>query len=161
VNDLLLKLLAVLEAEHALYERLCEALRAERAALSSCDVPALERLVREKEEISDEGRLLEESRIAVTEAFARQLGIAEARPKLSRLCELLGEASPRLRAAHQRLATLLALARELLEANSAVTVAELANVQSSLRALGATLAGETYGRGAPAQAAGRIARITA
>ena len=160
MNDLLLKLLAVLELEHTLYERLCDLLRAERAALSARDVGALERLVREKEEISDEGRLLEESRMFVTEAFAKQLGVSEPRPKLSRLCELLGEASPRLRAAHQRLATLLALARELLEANSAVTVAELANVQSSLRALGATVASDSYGRPA-APSAGRIARATA
>ncbi len=161
MNDLLVKLLAVLEAEHALYARLCDVLRAERSALAALDVGLLEHLVREKEEISDEGRLLEESRMVVTEAFARQLGIDEPRPKLSRLCDALGEASPRLRAAHQRLGALLALARELLEANSAVTVSEISNIQGSLRALGATHASDTYGRPAAPPSTGRIVRQTA
>jgi hypothetical protein len=157
MSDALANLLAVLDAEQALYERLCDVLRAERGALAALDVAALEALVREKEQISDEGRLLEESRAVVTQALAAQLGLADARPKLSRLCEALGDASPRLLAARQRLGALLALARELLEANHAVSASELANVQASLRALGAAPAG--YGRSAPpTNSSGRLVR---
>lgn len=157
MSDALANLLAVLDAEQALYERLCDVLRTERSALAALDVAALEALVREKEEISDEGRLLEESRAVVTQALAAQLGLANPRPKLSHLCEALGDASPRLLAARQRLGALLALARELLEANHAVSASELANVQASLRALGASPVG--YGRNsAQAPNPGRLVR---
>jgi hypothetical protein len=158
VSDLLVRLLTVLDAEHALCLRLCDLLRTERSALEALDVPRLEQLVREKEELADEGRLLEESRIVVTEAFARQLRIPEPRPRLSRVCEALGDAAPRLRDAHRRLAAVLALARELVEANSAATLSELANVQASLRALGAAPGGESYGPPSRPPEAGRLVR---
>ncbi len=158
MSDWLARLLSVLDAEHALYARLCDALRAERVALAALDVPALERLVRAKEEIADEGRLLEESRLVVTEAFAQELGVVERRPRLSRLIEAAGGGGAPLRDAHRRLGAQLALARELLEANGATTARELANVQGSLRALGATPASESYGRSARAPETGRLIR---
>jgi flagellar biosynthesis/type III secretory pathway chaperone len=161
VSDWIERLLDVLAAEQALYERLCDALRAERAALTALDVPQIEACVHEKEEISDEARLLEESRLALTEALAQQLGLAERQPKLARLCERLGDAEPRLREAHLRLGARLSLARELLEANRAVSASELANVQASLRALGATQVGAGYGARADVPDTGRIVRQTA
>jgi hypothetical protein len=161
VNDLIVRLLTVLDAEHALQDRLCAALRAELAAVSALDVPRLEQLVREKEELVDEARLLEESRLAVSEELARALGLGGARVRLSELCDALGDEAAPLRVAHLRLAARLALARELLEANTAATASELASVQATLRALGVTPAGDGYGRTGATPEAGRLLRQSA
>jgi hypothetical protein len=160
VSSLIARLLGVLEAEHSLHDRLCAALREERAALGALDGPRIEQLVREKEALVDEGRLLEESRLGVSEELARALGIGAARVRLSELCDALGDEAAPLREAHLRLAARLALARELLEANTAATASELATVQATLRALGVTPAGDGYGhRTAPE--AGRLLRQSA
>jgi hypothetical protein len=156
MTELLESLAALLAAECELYARLCDALRGEREALAARDVPALERLVREKEEISDEGRLLEESRAVVAESLARAVRLETPRPRLSQLCDALGADAEPLRDAHRRLGALLALARELIEANGAATARELSNVQASLRALGAMPAPLGYADIARGCEAGRL-----
>ena len=74
------RLLALLEAEDGLYERLCQLLRDERAAFARRDARELERIALGKEELADEGRLLEEARLAL---------VARLVPKLRELLILL------------------------------------------------------------------------
>jgi hypothetical protein len=164
VKDGVARLLVVLESEHALYVRLRELLRREREALGALDARALEALAREKEELADEGRLLEESRLHVTAELAASLGLASPRPRLAELCARLGDEAAPLRAAHNRLVVLLGASRELLEANRVLAGESLDHVQGALRMLGGLLPEEArYAPGAAAApaASGRLLRQTA
>jgi hypothetical protein len=139
MRDLVARLLVVLEAEHALYLRLRDLLRREREVLGLLDARRLEQVAREKEELADEGRLLEESRIDVARELARELGLASERPRLVELCTRLGADAAPLRSAHNRLVVSVGAARELLEANRALAGDALAQVQATLRLLGGVL----------------------
>lgn len=136
MNDGVARLLVLLEAEHALYVRLRDLLRREREVLGHLDARALEAVAREKEELADEGQLLEESRQQVAQALARTLGIQSERPRLAELCAALGSEGTPLRTAHNRLVVLIGAARELLEANACLAGEALAQVQGTLGALG-------------------------
>lgn len=164
MKDLVARLLVVLEAEHALYVRLRELLRHEREVLGLLDARRLEAVAREKEELADEGRLLEESRSHVTRELGRSLGLASERPRLAELCARLGADAAPLRAAHNRLVVLLGASRELLEANTCLAGEALAQVQATLRALGGLLPDEARyapGTSVPAASSGRLLRQTA
>ncbi len=156
------RMFELLEAECSLYERLCELLRDERAAFARRDPRELERIALNKEELADEGRLLEESRIAVAERLAAALGFAEPRVRLSALCARLGPAAQPVVDAASRLGAQLAVARELLNANRALAGSALAQVQATLRALeGASAGNPRYGPALPQQATGRLVRQSA
>jgi hypothetical protein len=164
VKDLVARLLVVLEAEHALYVRLRDLLRREREVLGLLDAKRLERVAREKEELADEGRLLEESRLHVARELAGSLGVASERPRLAELCARLGAEAAPLRVAHNRLVVLIGASRELLEANSALAGESLAQVQATLRVLGGLLPEDARyapGTGTRPASSGRLLRQTA
>jgi len=165
VKDLVARLLVVLEAEHALYVRLRELLRHEREVLGLLDATRLQAVAREKEELADEGRLLEDSRSHVARELGQSLGLASERPRLAELCARLGAEAAPLRAAHNRLVVLVGAARELLEANRCLAGEALAQVQGTLRALGGLLPEEARYGPSPAAAQpsprGRLLRQTA
>jgi hypothetical protein len=129
------------------------------------DAAALEETARTKEELADEGRLLEESRVAVAADLAHELGLATARPTLSQLCLRLGDRSARLRESHSRLLVLVSVVRELLDANRALAGDSLTQIRGTLRLLGGLMPGEAvYQPGTlrdPASEAGQLLRRTA
>jgi hypothetical protein len=158
-------LLRVLAAEEALYERLRDLLQREWDLMVTLDAAALEETARSKEELADEGRLLEESRVAVAADLARELGLAADRPTLSQLCVGLGGESARLRDAHNRLLVLVSVVRELLDANRALAGDSLTQIRGTLRLLGGLLpseaAYEPRTAREPASESGRLLRRTA
>ncbi len=141
------RLLAVLEAEEKLYLELRDLLQQERSLVLDLDGAGLEDLVRKKEALADEGRFLEESREAIAQELARQLGVDSEPLTLRRLSETLkAEKADGLRRAQARLAALVGSVRELLDANSAVAGEALAEVQATLKVLGRLKPSEpTYG----------------
>lgn len=159
------RLLTVLAAEETLYRELRDCLQEERARMLDLDGPGLEALVRRKEALAAEGRLLDESRREVAAGLAAALGVDAERPALRQLCERLdGPEADALRGAHARLVALLGSVRELVQANAAVTGEALSEVQASLRVLGRLRPSEpTYGPagGGDPGAAGRLLRRTA
>ncbi len=135
-------LLQILAAEEALYEQLRDLLQREWELMVALDAAALEETARTKEELADEGRLLEESRVAVSAELAREIGVAAERPTLSQLCMRLGGDSARLRESHTRLLVLVSVVRELLDANRALAGDSLAQIRGTLRLLGGLMPGE-------------------
>ncbi|HVP29078.1 MAG TPA: flagellar protein FlgN [Myxococcota bacterium] len=162
-RDLCARLLASLEAEEELYVELRELLQRERERIVALDAAGLEELVRRKEALAEEGRLLEEGRLELSAALARELGLGEPRPTLSHLCARLGEEADGLRAVHGRLVALVGAARELLEANAAFAGEAREQVRATLRLLGRLLpAGATYEPAGPAgRGVGRRGAATA
>lgn len=158
IRDLCARLLASLEAEEELYVELRALLQHERERIVALDAAGLEEIVRRKEALSEEGRLLEEGRIALSVALAQALGMDEARPTLSQLCARMGDDADALRAVHGRLVALLGAARELLEANAAFAGEAREQTRATLRLLGRLLpAGATYEPAGPApRGAGRL-----
>ncbi len=156
------RLLALLEAEDGLYERLCQLLRDERAAFARRDARELERIALGKEELADEGRLLEEARLALVARLAVALGLSESRVRVDALCARLGADAQPITGAANRLAARLAVARELLHASRALARDSLAQVQATLRALeGASAGSPRYGLAPPQPATGRLVRQSA
>lgn len=133
------RLLTLLDAEERLYLELRSVLQREREALVALDAAAVEDVVRHKEALAEEGRLLEEGRVELALALARELGISEARPTLSQLCLRLGDAAGPLAEAHGRLVALVGAVRELLTANAAFAGDALTQVRVTLRLLGRLL----------------------
>jgi len=164
MNEIVSRLAVVLEAEHGLYERLRDLLRHEQEVLARLDAAELEAVARRKEELADEGRLLEESRIDVARELAHRLGVAAPRPRLGELCARLGADAAPLAAGHNRLVVLLGVASELLDANACLAGEALGQVQGTLRALGGLLPEDaTYAPGGLARGheTGRLLRRTA
>ena len=155
----------VLDTEENLYVELRDQLQRERECMVSLDPDGLEQAVEAKETLAEEARLLEESRIDVARDLAEALGIADARPTLSRLLEILGDRSGRLREQHSRLVALLAAVGELVDANANFAREGLAQVQDTLRLLGGLLPQEPVYRPSErpraSQSAGRLVRSVA
>lgn len=164
-SDAVRRLITVLDAEERLYVELRDLLQREREHMVNLDARGIEEVVRRKESLSDEGRLLEESRIEVARALARELGLTEASPPLSLLCDHAGADAPALRDAHSRLVALLGAVRELLDANAAFAGECLAQVRTTMGLLGRMLPAEpTYrpgAAGAGVSRAGRLVRSSA
>ena len=139
VGERVQRLLAILEAEERVHLEMRDLLQRERELMARLDAEGLGELAREKEALADEGRLVEESRIALAAALARSLGIADERPTLSRLCEELGDAAGPLRQAHTRLVVLVSVVRELLDANVALAGDNLGRIRGTLQLLGRML----------------------
>jgi len=158
------RLLVVLRAEETLYTRLRDVLQQQREVVAQMDLEALEGLTRRQEELSDEARLLEESRLELAGELAASLGLAEQGTRLSEICARLGASAGELRDAHNRLVILVGVVRELLDANAMLIGSSLVDVRTTLRALGSHLPEDvTYRPGArvPAPEAGRLVRRSA
>lgn len=167
VTDLAERLVAVLESEEDLYRELRDVLQRERELLVALDAVAFEALVRRKETLAEEGRMLEESRVAVARELAAALGASrDPLPPLADLCARLGPTGARLREAQSRLRALVGATRELLDANATATGDALAQVRATLRMLGRVLPLDPVygprGQTAPEEASsGRLVRQTA
>lgn len=159
------RLETVLAAEERLYVELRDLLQRERECMVNLDATGLEDVVLRKEELAGEARLLEETRIQVAGALARELGLREPRPTLSELCDRLEGRASGLREAHTRLVALLGAVRELADANAVFAGDSLAQVRASLELLGRLLPTQpTYRPDARAEAtlpAGRLLRRSA
>ncbi len=160
------RLMAILEAEEELYVRLRDLLQHERELMVQMDAAGLEEVTRRKEALADEGRLVEESRLAVASELATRLDLRESRPTLAQLCERLGAASRPLREAHTRLVVLVTVVRELLDANVALAGETVSQIRGTLRLLGRLGPGEaTYDPAEPERreglASGQILSRTA
>jgi len=164
MNEGVERLCTVLEAEERLYVSMRDLLQGERELMASLDAAGLERSVRRKETLAEEGRFLEASRVEVVADLAEKLGFTQARPTLSQICEALGEDAGRLREAHSRLAALVGAVQELLEANAAFAGEAQAQVQATLQLLGRLLPeSSSYepGGAEPTPAGGRLVRQSA
>ncbi len=138
-------LTTVLGAEEALYLQLRDALQEEHAMMATLDAEGLSAIALRKEELADEGRVIEDSRRALARELARELGLDDPEPRLSRLCEALGPEGAALREVHTRLVVLLGAVRELMDANQALAGDALSQVRGTLRLLGGLVHGEiTY-----------------
>lgn len=155
------RLLVVLGAEEALYARMRDLLQREREVVLCMDVAGLEEIARQKEELADEARLLEETRVDVANSLANDLDLPSRTP-LAQLCRHLGESGRILRSAHNRLVILVSVVRELVDANAALVGESLSEIRSTLHLLGGFLPEENlYGsgrNGAPGLASGRLVR---
>jgi len=160
------RLLTILAAEERIYVELRDLLQRERELMVALDAEGLEEVARRKAELADEGRLVEESRIEVAGRLARQLGIREERPTLSRICEALGGGCAALQAAHTRLVVLVSVVRELLDANLALAGEHLGQIRGTLRLLGGLVPSEavyerSVSHGDAPLGVGRLVRRTA
>ena len=166
IQDSLSRLIEVLRTEEGLYVRLRDTLQREHALMASRDAKGLEEVARRKEELADEGRLVEETRLLITRELARELGMDTETPRLSALCETLGPRGEELRRIHTRLVVLVGVVRELMDANRALAGDALAQVRGTLQLLGALVPGEVLydpaarSGGAPL-AVGQLVRRTA
>ncbi|MCP5055596.1 MAG: flagellar protein FlgN [bacterium] len=129
-------LTAVLDAEEKLYVELRDLLQEEHGLMVTLDAEGLESVARRKEELADEGRLVEETRMSLCEAMTRELGFEEVRPRLSAICERIGPEGRDLREAHTRLVVLVSVVRELMDANNILAGDALSQVRGTLRLLG-------------------------
>jgi hypothetical protein len=132
-------LLTILEAEERLYLEMRDLLQRERELIAVLDAAGVEEVVREKENLAEEGSLLEESRLEVSVLLAKELGIFEEPPTLSAICDVLGEAGSELGEAHSRLTALAGAVQELLAANASFAGDALDRVQGTLHLLGRLL----------------------
>ncbi len=162
------RLCEVLAAEERLYVEFRALLQRERECMVALQSERLEELVREKATLAEEGRLLEETRVAVSQELARLLGLDPAGVTLSRICDHLRGGAPALRAAHTRLVALLGAVRELLDANRVFAGDATLQVRGALRVLGrmlpvdATLPTRPGGVGrSPRPRTGRLVRESA
>lgn len=165
IADLCARIVTVLECEEKLYLELRAVLQRERELVAALDANGLDEMTLRKDALADEGRLLESSRLAVAAELARELGIDEGPPALSRLFPQLGPEADPLRERHARLVALVGAVRELLEANAFIAQQAREQVRDTLRLLGRMLpAGQTYGAQGlpePDPGTGRIVRRTA
>lgn len=140
------RLCRILEREEALYVELRAVLQRERECIVHLEAEDLEIIVREKLVLGDEGRMLEEARIAVSRELAGSLGLSSERLTLSQICDAMKGGAPGLRAAHTRLVALLGAVRELLEANREFATDATRQVRGALRVLGRMLPPEAIYR---------------
>lgn len=148
LEDGIAGLTAVLDAEEKLYVELRDLLQREHGLMVSLDAEGLEEVARRKEELADEGRLVEETRMSLCETVTGELGFDEPHPRLSRICERIGPEGGALREAHTRLVVLVSVVRELMDANNALAGDALSQVRGTLRLLGGLVPGEvTYDPG--------------
>jgi hypothetical protein len=131
--------MTILQAEERLYLEMQDLLQRERELIAVLDATGVEEVVREKENLAEEGCLLEESRIEVSAHLAKSLGIRQEPPTLAAICSSLGESGLTLRDAHSRLASLAGAVQELLAANAAFAGDALGRVQGTLQLLGRLL----------------------
>ncbi|MCP3983643.1 MAG: flagellar protein FlgN [bacterium] len=129
-------LASVLDAEEKLYVELRDLLQQEHGLMVTLDAEGLEDVARRKEELADEGRLVEETRMSLCEMMTRELGFDEVRPRLSTICERIGPEGRALREAHTRLVVLVSVVRELMDANNVLAGNALSQVRGTLRLLG-------------------------
>lgn len=153
----------VLQTEENLYLRLREVLRREELQLIELDPAQIAETVDQKRSLAEEGRLLEDSRRALTSGLGRSLGLGDQPVKLSALIELLDAEAGRLPELHGRLSALIQSTRGLLEANGSFSDRSLRRVQETLRMLGRAVPEKVgYGPGAERSAAtmgrGRLVR---
>lgn len=110
--------------------RLCQSLHAltldERAALSKNDVPALSRLVEDKEVMLDELGQLEDERRCTAQECGALLGLSSASPSIAELSSVWqGEESGRLRRLREGIVTLTSNIRDLTSGNRALAFSAL------------------------------------
>ncbi len=153
----------VLQTEENLYLRLRDVLRREELQLVELDPAQIADTVDQKRSLAEEGRLLEDSRRALTSALARSLGLGDQPVKLSALIELLDDEAGRLPELHGRLSALIQSTRGLLEANGSFSERSLRRVQETLQMLGRAVPEKVgYGpgseRGAATVGRGRLVR---
>ena len=129
-------LTTVLDAEEKLYVELRDLLQREHGLMVTLDAAGLEEVARRKEELADEGRLVEETRMSLCADITDELGFDETRPRLSAICERIGPEGRALRDAHTRLVVLVSVVRELMDANNALAGDALSQVRGTLRLLG-------------------------
>ncbi len=153
------RLTAVLQSEEELYSGLRDLLQREHTLMAVLDADGLEEVARAKEELTDEGRLIEESRVAVTSELARELDCSDPRPRLCELCERLGAEGLALREAHTRLVVLVAVVQELMDANQALAGESLGQVQGTLRLLGGLVPNESLYQPDAARAHGGVGQL--
>ncbi len=153
----------VLQSEENLYLRLRDVLRREELQLVELDPAQIAETVDQKRSLAEEGRLLEDSRRALTATLARALGLGDQPVKLSALVELLDDEAGRLPELHGRLSALIQSTRGLLEANGSFSDRSLRRVQETLQMLGRAVPEKVgYGPGAErslsAMGRGRLVR---
>lgn len=149
VEESVARLAVVLHAEEELYLRMRRLLQREEAEIVQLDPRQIEETAEEKRTLAEEGRLLEDSRLAITRALAASIGLGEGPVRLATLIETLGEEAGELPALHARLSALIASNRALLEANQGFAHRSLARVRETLGLLGRSVPDETgYGPGA-------------
>lgn len=136
IDEQIARLAGVLQLEERIYRELAAVLRRERELILSLDAAGLHTLTAEKEALAAEGRVAEQSRIAVTEPLAAELGIRERPVTLRAICERLGDRDDRLREAQTRLVAAVGAVRELVEANRVLGGRRLSSVQATLKLLG-------------------------
>lgn len=136
VGQQVARLEVVLQAEENLYLRLREVLRREEAELIELEPGRIAQTVEEKRSLAEEARLLEDSRRALANGLARELGLGDRPQKLSVLIEALGNEAARLPELHGRLSALIGSTRGLLEANGSFADRSLRRVQGTLKMLG-------------------------
>ncbi len=164
MDDRVERLRVILDAEEALYARMRDLLQQEREVVLCMDIAGLEETALRKEELADEARLLEESRVDVAAQIAEALSLPSRTP-LAQLCRQLGEEGRPLRAVHNRLVILVSVVRELVDANAALVGDSLSEIRSTLHLLGGFLPEDNlYGAAAsptPGLATGRLLRRSA
>jgi len=142
------KLREVLGAEEELYLSMQKLLCRERESLLELEVEAIEDCVSEKEVLAEEGRLLEQTRVAICAELGEALDLGCESPTLAALTRALGSAAGELADQHSRLLALVAAVRELTEVNDRFAGGSLERVQRTLRLLGGLLPeGPIYGPG--------------
>lgn len=152
-TDVVARLEVVLESEEETYRRFKRLLRREEDELIALDPVVLEQTTAEKQAVAAEARLHGESRIELTRALARVLGLDDATPRLSTLIGLLGDDAGSLPDRHARLAALRDSTRALLASNEQFASRSLGRVQDTLRLLGRAIPdADGYG---PGRAGGR------
>lgn len=155
--DSLVRLVRVLDAEEAFYREFQDLLQRERACLVDLDAAALEEIVREKEALAEEGRLLEETRLDVVAGLAPQLGLPP-RATLSQICDRI-DGQDDLRSAHTRLVALVGAIRELVELNAVVAGNALGRVDATLELLGRMRPDRPLYTADPAASPERVGRL--
>lgn len=131
-----MRLQVVLQAEEDLYVRMRSVLRREEEELIALDPAELDRTAAEKLALAEEGRLLEDSRLALTRELCLAQGFGREPMKLSALIDALGEDAMDLPGIHGRLTALVASNRSLLEANDLFAHRTCERVRETLKMLG-------------------------
>ena len=142
------QLSAILRSEESLYRELLGLLQRERELMVDLDADGLGELVRQKETLAAEGRLIEQGRIDVAARLAIDLSISSDPVTLSQICVRIGDDGDELREAHTRLVAIVSAVRELVQANRTMGGDRLSFVQKTLGLLGALLPGRTAEPGA-------------
>lgn len=152
------RLARVLDAEEGFYREFRTLLQREQACLVDLDAAALEEIVRTKEALAEEGRLLEESRVQIADELAAALGLP-GRPTLSQLGDRLEGEGDALRTAHTRMVALVGAVRELVELNAVFAGNALGRVDATLQLLGRLRPEQPVYAHDPTAAPARVGRL--